>query len=69
MPTRRNGRRRSQAIGYKMSARRARGQQKINKISQSINLINIDIFLTMSFFLCNLSISVGSSSGFPLPRE
>ena len=36
MPIRRNGRRRSQAIGYKMSARWARGQQKINKISQSI---------------------------------
>jgi hypothetical protein len=41
IPTRRNGRRRSQIIGYKMSPKIARGQQNTSKISQSRNLINM----------------------------
>jgi hypothetical protein len=41
IPINRNGRRRSQTMGYRKSPRIASGQQSTNKISQSTNLINM----------------------------
>lgn len=40
MPISRKGRRRSQTIGYKNRAKSAMGQQIINRMNQSKNLIN-----------------------------
>jgi hypothetical protein len=45
IPKRRKGRRRSQMIGYKRRAKRARGQQSTNKMSQRKNLINVFSFM------------------------
>jgi hypothetical protein len=44
IPIRRKGMRRSQTIGYKRRAKRARGQHSTSKMSQRINLINVFSF-------------------------